>query len=231
MARYLLIIIAVLSCVPATGQGTYARKDKWEFSVFAGAGYRGQDVFLTSFEGGVARNVTLKFAPGYIAGVRISENLGERLGAELDYSLANQPVEFQNLTPTLPVVNFDHRVHNVSYTILFYGMKRDSRIRPYAGVGLGVSLYEPFGDSEKNAVALGLNLTTRWKAAGDFGGGVKVRTTSQTGLRFDVRDHVTGVPDFGLPHAGTLQTPGFNPNGKLHNWQLSVGFFYSFSGR
>ena len=231
MARYLLIMIAALSCVPAMGQATYGRKDKWEFSVFAGSSHRGQDVFPTPFEGGGTRNVTLRFATGYLAGVRISQNLGEYLGAELDYSLANQPVEFRNLTPTVQVVNLDHRVHNVTYTVLFYGLKRNSRLRPYAAVGPGISLYEPFGDSEKDAVALGLNLTNRWKFAGIFGGGVKFRTTEQTGFRFDVRDHITGVPDFGLPHAGSLQTPGFRPDGQLHNWQLSVGFFYSFSGR
>ena len=72
---------------------------------------------------------------------------------------------------------------------------------------------------------------SRWKAAGILGAGVKVRATEQTGFRFDVRDHITGVPDFGLPHSGTLQVPGFHPDGQLHNWQLSVGFFYSFSGR
>jgi outer membrane protein W len=232
MARYLLIMIAALSCVPAMGQGTaYGRKDKWEFSFFAGSSHRGEDVFATPSEGVGTRNVTLRFAPGYVAGVRISENLGEHFGAELDYSLANQPVELRNLSPTLQVLNLDHRVHSVAYTVLFYGLKRDSRLRPYAAVGPGISLYETFGESEDNAVALGLSLTNRWKAAGIIGGGVKFRTTEQTGFRFDVRDHITGVPDFGLPHAATIQTAGFRPDGQLHNWQFSVGFFYSLSGR
>ena len=229
MARYLLIMIAALSCVPAMGQP--GQKDKWEFSVFAGSNYRGQNVYPTPFEGVGSRNVTLRFAPGFMAGVRISENLGEHLGAEFDYSLSNQPIEFRNLTPTLQVLNIDHRVHNITYTILFYGLKRNSRVRPYALVGPGISLYESFGDSEKDAVARGLNLTNRWKAAGIFGGGVKFRATEQTGFRFDIKDHITGVPDFGLPHAGTVPKPGFRPDGQLHNWQLSVGFFYSFSGR
>lgn len=232
MARYLLIIIAALSCVPTMGQGPlYGRNDKWEFSVFAGSSHRGEHVFVTPFESVSTRNVTLRFAPGYLVGARITQNLGEHFGAELDYSLANQPLEFRNLTPTLQSVSLDHRVHNVTYTVLFYGLKRASRIRPYGLVGPGISLFEPFGESEKNALTLGLNLTNRWKVAGIVGGGVKVRTTEQTGFRFDVREHVTGVPDFGLPHAGTLQTPGFKPDGHSWNLQLSVGFFYSFSGR
>ncbi len=232
MARYLLIMITALSCASVMGQGSVAgRKDKWEFSVFAGSSHRGEHVCATPFEGVGSRNVTLRFAPGYMAGVRISENLGEYFGAELDYSLANQPVEFRNLSPTLQVVNLDHRVHSVAYTVLVYGLKRNSRVRPYGAVGPGISLYETFGDSEDNAVALGLSLTNRWKVAGIFGGGVKIRTTQRTGFRFDVRDHITGIPDLGLPHAGTLQAPGFRPDGQVHNWQFSAGFFYSFSSR
>jgi len=232
MARYLLIMIAALSCVPVMGQASvYGRNDKWEFSIFAGSSHRGEDVFETPFEGVGSRDVTLRFAPGYLVGARISQNLGQYFGAELDYSLANQPVEFRNLTPTLQVVNLDHRVHNVTYTILFYGLNRNSRIRPYGALGPGISLFEIFGESEDNAATLGLNLTNRWKVAGIVGGGVKVRATEQTGFRFDVRDHITGVPDFGLPHAGTIQNPGFRPEGQSHNWQLSFGFFYSFSGR
>ncbi len=232
MARYLLIMMTALTCVPVMGQGPlYGRTDKWEFAVFAGASYRGENVYPTPFEGGTTRDVTLRFAPGYLVGARITQNLGQYFGAELDYSLANQPVEFRNLTPTLQQVNLDDRVHSVTYTVLFYGLKRDSRLRPYGVVGPGISLFETFGESEKNAVSLGLNLTNRWKVAGIVGGGVKYRVTEQTGFRFDVRDHITGVPDFGLPHTGTIQTPGFRPDGELHNWQFSAGFFYSFSGR
>ncbi|MFB3904640.1 MAG: hypothetical protein ACE15E_14415 [Acidobacteriota bacterium] len=232
MARYLLIAIAALSCVPVMGQSpNYGRKDKWEFSIFAGSSHRGEDVYVTPFEGTLSRDVTLRFAPGYLVGARISENLGGRFGAELDYSLANQPVEFRNLAPTLLLLSLDQRVHNIAYTVLFYGLKRNSRLRPYAAVGPGISLYETFGTAEDNAAALGLNLKHRWKAAGIIGAGVKYRTTEETGFRFDVRDHITGVPDFGLPGAGTIQTAGFRPDGQLHNWQFSVGFFYSFSGR
>jgi len=232
MARYLLIMIAAVSCVPVMSQGSAdGRNDKWEASVFAGSGYRGEHVFATPFEGVGSRDVTVRFSPGYLVGARISENLGQYFGAELDYSLGNQPVEFRNLSPTLPLVNIDHRAHNIAYTVLFYGLKRNSRIRPYGAVGPGITLYETFGESEDDAEALGLTLTNRWKAALAVGGGVKYRVTEQVGFRFDVRDHITGVPDFGLPHSGTLQEPGFRPDGQLHNWQFSVGFFYSFYGR
>jgi len=207
------------------------QKDKWEVSIFAGVARGGEDVHVTPFEGVGSRDVTLRFAPGYLVGGRITQNLGDHFGAELDYSLANQPAEFRNLTPTLQLVHLDNRVHNITYTVLFYGMKRKSRIRPYAILGPGLSLYEPFGPSENVAEALGLNLVNRWKVAGIVGGGVKYRVFEQLGFRFDVRDHITEVPDFGLPDVGTLQTPGFRPDGQLHNWQFSTGFFYSWSGR
>ncbi|HXK62608.1 MAG TPA: outer membrane beta-barrel protein, partial [Acidobacteriota bacterium] len=230
--RYLLIIISGLFCFPLMAQAPFSyRNDKWELSFFTGSSHRGDDIYVTPLEGGGTRDVGLRFASGYLIGGRITENLGQHFGAELDYSLSNQPVQFRNLAPLIPAVNFDHRVHSIAYTVLFYGLKRKNRIRPYAAIGPGISLYDSFGDLEGVAATKGLTLKDRWKAAFIVGGGVKFRVGEQVGLRFDVRDHITGVPDFGFPERGTAQDPGFRPEGQLHNWQFGVGVFYSFSGR
>jgi hypothetical protein len=60
---------------------------------------------------------------------------------------------------------------------------------------------------------------------------VKYHATEEVGFRFDVRDNFTGVPGYGLPEVGTAQKAALLPDGMLHNWQFSVGFFYSFRGR
>jgi opacity protein-like surface antigen len=234
MARYLLILVMALTFIPVAAQPPGVirpESEKWEFSIFAGSSHRGGDIFLTPGEGVAARNVGLDFASGYLVGARITENLGDRFGAELDYSLANQPLQFTDLAPGLSSVDLSHRVHSITYSILVYGLDRRSRLRPYGAVGPGVSLFETYGDSENRARAQGLALRDRWKFGMTLGAGVKYHLAGNTGFRFDVKDHVTGVPDFGLPRTATLLNPGFKPEGRLHNWQISVGFFYGFSGR
>ncbi|RPI20622.1 MAG: hypothetical protein EHM61_26650 [Acidobacteria bacterium] len=226
MPRYVLIMIVVgLFCLPLMAQAPSGHaNDKWEVSIFVGSSNGGDDIYPTSVEGSGTRDVGLRFAPGYLVGGRITQNLGQYLGAELDYSLANQPAEFSNLSPFIQTLSLDHRVHNVTYTVLFYGLKPNSRIRPYGFIGPGISYYDTFGVEQGPPV----EITDRWKVAGIWGGGVKYWALDHVGFRFDVRDHITGVPDFGLPERGTVTTAAFDPEGMLHNWQFSVAFFYSF---
>jgi len=238
MPRYLLILVIALSAGSATAQpGRTEKVEKWEFSFFYGVSSRGDKVYPTPFTTSGAgsatqlRNVGLNFAPGYMVGARITENLGKRYGAELEYNMANQPIQFTNLTPLLARLDIQQRVHDINYTILFYGFDRTHKLRPYALVGPGVAFYEPYGDSVVRAVAAGVPVKDRWQMGAVFGGGVKYHITKSTGFRFDVRDHFTGVPSYALPATGTATAAAFLPEGKLHNWQFSVGFLYSFSGR
>jgi opacity protein-like surface antigen len=234
MVRYLLLLITAFTCIPALAQAPVVippESEKWEFSIFAGSSHRGGDVFATPGEGTGARNVGLDFASGYMVGARITENLGQRLGAELDYTLANQPLQFTDLAPGLPSLGLSHRVHGITYTILVYGTGRRSGLRPYAAVGPGVALYETYGDSENRAIAQGLTLKDRWKFGMSLGGGVKYHLRREFGFRADIKDFITGVPDLGLPQTATPTSPGFRSDGRLHNWQLSIGFFYGFQGR
>ncbi len=240
MHRYLLVLstlVCILISTVGLAQPTRPNEHKWEVSIFAGSSHRGDGIFITPFSDTAvppavtSNNVGLSFASGYAIGARVTENLGKYFGAELEYSLSNQPLVFTNLTPDIARVSVDHRVHQITYVVLVYGLPRSSRLRPYGVVGPGVSLYEFFGDNEDDAVANGVNLKDRWKFGATFGGGVKYRVAEKFGVRFDVRDHMTGVPDFGLPALGTAAAPGFRPDGRLQNWQFTIGLSYLFSDR
>lgn len=232
MPRYLLalsvLVFTLISTAALAQQPIQPDEHKWEFSVFAGSSHRGDDVYFTPFASGTTAAVGLNISAGYVVGARVTENLGKHLGAEFEYSLSNQPILFSNLTPQLPRVEVDHRVHQLTYTILFYAVPRGARLRPYGLVGPGASLFEFFGSGEDDAVAKGVNLKDRWKFGMSFGGGVKYRIANNLGFRFDVRDHVTGVPDFGLPSSGTAVAPGFRPDGRLQNLQVTIGLSYYF---
>jgi opacity protein-like surface antigen len=239
MPRHLFILVLALLSASAAAQPAPAEKsEKWEFSVFYGVSSRGEHLFATPFATTVdnkptteLRNVGLNFASGYIVGARITENLGDRFGAELEYNLANQQLRFTHLTPALAQLDVQHRVHGISYTVLVYGTDRKHKLRPYGAVGPGIAFYDAYGSSVAKAVAAGVPIKDRWQMGAVVGGGVKYRATKNTGFRFDVRDHFTGVPSYGLPEKGADQKAALLPEGKLHNWQFNVGFFYSFSGR
>jgi hypothetical protein len=52
----------------------------------------------------------------------------------------------------------------------------------------------------------------------------------QTAFHFDVKDYLSGVPSYGLPHSaqvvnGVFQ-PGFASQGVLQNLTLNVGIVY-----
>jgi len=201
---------------------------EWEFSIYFGAGFIGDTSGATPIAGGEElRLVTLDYTSGFSAGVRLTQNLGKRLGAELEYTFSNQPLAFLNLTPDLPRYDASHDVHTFQYNILFYGFDRSSRLRPYGQVGGGAQLFYIGGSSKNDALTRGIVFTETWKFAANFGGGVKYLVGKDWGFRFDFRDVLSGAPDYGLPPTAGETTAGFRPNVMLQNWQVNVGFFYT----
>jgi opacity protein-like surface antigen len=206
-------------------------QNSWEVSIFAGVSGLSDKTLVTPGEGGTTRDVGLKFDSGYLLGVQIGENFAPYFGAALEYSLANQPLLFVNLSPSIPLLELDQKVHDFVYNVLFYPIKRQGRYIPFASIGIGASLFWVSSDPVDDALLQGVDLKNRWKFAFSYGGGVKFPMGPEWGLRLDVRDHVTGVSDYGLPSTAPLLGAGLRPNGVLHNWQLSGGLLYTFGDR
>lgn len=230
-----LLLVAATDLAPAQVVSP-TRPDQWEFSGFFGvASLEGASSFLSQVADGSANLVTLESEPGYLVGVRVTENLGKFFGAELEYSFANQPATFANLSAILPSFNLSQRVHTITYNGVVYLTPRGSKIRPYGTAGVGASLFQLTDDTDNRGVLEGLDLRDRWKLAVSWGGGVKVYSGRRWGFRLDFRDTVTGVPDYGIPRMSQvvngLPTPAFRPDGLFHRLQFSGGFLFTFSGR
>lgn len=231
-----LILCFVLCLQTLQAQSGPAVHKKWEFSFFGGLSELGENTALTPVQGQEQlREVGISYATGYALGARVTENLGQHLGAELEYVFANQPLRFRNLSPSLPTLNLDHRAHKLSYSILYYLSDRTRRIRPFASVGAGATFYQITGEGNAEALNRGVDLRDRWKFAFSFGAGVKFLSSENWGLRADFRDQVTGTPSYGLPAASPVVSgrieEGFRPDGVQHNWHLGLGFFYSWDRR
>lgn len=97
-------------------------------------------------------------------------------------------------------------VHQGFYDFLAYATPAGSRIRPFAAGGVQFSTFYPPG----TAVFAGDGST---KFGFNYGGGLKVKLTGRFLARLDVRDYVSGKPDFGLP----------NESGLLNQLEVSGG--------
>ena len=204
---------------------------KWEFSILAGAGSLSGRASGPTASGSGSSLLSFDYDAGYALGFGVIENLADRFGAEMRYGISNLPLTAASLTAEPATPEQAHYVHGLIYSLLVYpqGWKR-GRLVPYALAGLGASLFQPSDDSE--APARGMGLKNRWKLAGELGGGVKLYLDRSWSLRYEVRDRITGVPDYGLP---TSLTPADGPgavlpsNGRLHHWQFHVGLTYGFT--
>jgi hypothetical protein len=107
------------------------------------------------------------------------------------------------------VTEIDISIHNLSYNFVAHATRRDARVRPFVTGGVGLTAFVPPNrgrPAEGGENEFGYN----------YGGGIKFLVSEEFGVRFDVRDHVTGKPFFR------------NTNRKLHNLEVSVTFSFLF---
>ncbi|MGW8179921.1 MAG: hypothetical protein ACWGQW_14345, partial [bacterium] len=124
----LYLFAAFLSTSKAQNPADTGYKE-WEASFFVGFSAASDQTSLTPIEGqSSARPVGLAYKDGYLLGGRITQNLGSHFGAELEYSFADQPLNFIDLTPTLPDLKVDHGIHSIIYSALIYPFDRTKRL-------------------------------------------------------------------------------------------------------
>jgi outer membrane protein with beta-barrel domain len=144
---------------------------------------------------------TLKLGDGLRISARFSINNWRFLGHEFGYGYDRSALDFGSAGKS------GMSIHQGFYDFMAYATPEGSFIRPFVCAGGGFSSFFPPGTS-----AFSGNGFTKFGY--NYGGGVKVKLSPIYGLRFDVRDYVSGKP-FG----------DFIPNvrGKLHNIEVSAG--------
>jgi hypothetical protein len=72
-----------------------------------------------------------------------------------------------------------------------------------------------------------VTLTADNKFGFNYGGGIEWKMARILGLRFDVRDHLTGSPHFGLASMATATEPAVFPvSGIAHGLEYSAGLVF-----
>jgi opacity protein-like surface antigen len=221
--------------VAANAQSSAPEHRQWEFGAFGATSALGEHTSTTpqvGVIGATSREVTLKYSFAAEMGAWFSENLGEHWGANLEYRFSNQPLTFTNLADTIPTFNARQSIHRIAYEMLYYPLSPDHRARPYVFAGPGINLFHINQNSRNAASQLGMQLTSPWKATLNWGGGLKYLIQDHVAVNVHLIDTVSGVPKYGLPSSAQFSpgqiSPGFDPKGLMHNWQLGFGLAYQF---
>lgn len=152
---------------------------------------------LRTFEDGL---IPATLGKGVRIGARLVTNSWVFLGHEFSYAGQRTSLKIGS-NPSDGMT-----VQNLYYNFVAHATPSGSFIRPFGTVGAGVSVFFPPGASSFSGG--GDN-----KFGYNYGGGLKFKLSDRFGLRFDLRDHVTGKP-FDLA----------NSSGKLHNVEYSSTF-------
>jgi len=237
MKRTFLLLLAAIGsiAVASNAQDAGAVFQKFEAGAFGSLSSMGDYTRATpqvDDSGTTSRDVGLKYSNAAVFGVRITENLGEHWGANLEYSFSNQPLMFSNLGADIPTFKARHSIHRTPYEILYYPLLNYRGARPYVFVGPGVNLFHIHKSSKNAASDLGMRLTSPWKATFNWGGGLKYILQDHVIVDAHFTGTFSGIPQYGLPSSGTFtsdqSTPGFDAHGLMHNWQVGVGLSYKF---
>jgi Outer membrane protein beta-barrel domain len=151
---------------------------------------------------GMAANLTgtqYKVGDGFRVTARFTLNTRRFIGHEFGYGYSRT---------TLGAVGFSGTqsmpTHQGFYDFLLYGTPEGSKIRPFITGGAQFTTFVPPGGSVYSG-------TTKY--GGNFGAGIKVKTSPMFMLRLDVRDYAMGKP-FDL----------INQSGTLHDIEVTAGF-------
>ncbi len=233
--------IAILIASHAFGQIVQRNKpprpDKWEVSFFAGYALVSDEEFVTaviddaSGEVVSTQAIDVDFDAGPAFAFRVTDNFSRFFGAELEYAFSNHGSVFRNILPDpSPVLDVDQRLHKLTYSALVYPLGREGRIIPFGLAGAGATYFQVSTNQDELALTNRVDLRNRWKFAFTYGGGLKFRVDEKWAIRFDARNQVTQVPDYGLPREIRISadsfSPGFRSEGSFQNWQFGAGLTY-----
>lgn len=164
---------------------------KWEFGVDGGAGFL-NNVAVT----GGTTSATAGFAPGFVAGAFLGENLYSHFSGEIRYEFMQSNLQ---LTSAGQNAQFDGAAHALHYDVVYHtgGASTEKPVQLFGAVGGGVKVFVGTGTEEA------------WQPLSQFGyftktqtvkpmltaaAGVNFRLGSKLFLRAEIRDFASAFP-------------------------------------
>lgn len=168
------------------------------------------------------------YAPGGMVTVGAEYTPGTILGFEGAYGYGRNNLRITNLQATPSTeTGFGVRVQRFSGNLVLHSPIALIGLRPYITGGLEYDHFAPTSAAKAQAYAEGFAgqsavLGAANKIGVNAGGGVEWSILPLIGLRFDLRDHITGTPTYGLPQESTTSAI-FPVSGKANKFEFSAG--------
>ncbi|MCH8320069.1 MAG: outer membrane beta-barrel protein [Acidobacteria bacterium] len=167
--------------------------------------------------------------------LRGSLDLSKHWTLEGDYSFGRNDQRItQDTGGVIEQRDFKVNVGQVQLNFVRFFTDNESRIRPFFSAGLGAVRFNPT-DEAKSAALSGdfladpTQLTSSIDISFAVGGGLEARLNRWLGLRFDLKDHMSAIPRFGLEESSSGPGGIFFPvNGIVHNVEAAAGIVFYF---
>ncbi|HLW54253.1 MAG TPA: outer membrane beta-barrel protein [Candidatus Angelobacter sp.] len=174
------------------------------------------------------------FATGGKFGVRVTGNLNSRFAVEGAYSYGTNNLRIIDVGPPAVTRPFGTRLHQITGNGLYYFSDEPKKgLKPFVTAGLGLARFNPTSKAKSAATVEFVNapatINGNTKLEFNFGGGAEATITDHWGARVDLRDHIAGIPHFGIPQAPAAGIADFFPvNGVVNDVELSGGVVFHF---
>lgn len=213
MKKLNLIPLLVAGLLPVS-----AMAQKWEVGAVGGGSFYTK----TDVKKGDA-SVNASFAPGFVAGVVLGQDMGRYWGGEIRYTYLRNDAK---LDGSGGKAEFGAQAHMIHYDFLLHLSPSGSKTRPYISFGAGIKHYRGTGaeavTQQLSEFAL-LTRSTDTTPVAVVGFGVKIKVGEKSVVRVEVKDNISPAPS-------KIITPnrGASLSGWLHNFTPMVGVTYIF---
>jgi hypothetical protein len=182
MRVFAFAVLMISAATAASGQG-------WEFGAVGGVGFL-NSVSATSAGG----SATAGFAPGFVAGAFVAQNLFHRLSGELRYEYMESNLR---LSAGGQTAQFSGGAHAIHYDIVIHTKPSESRTQFFGALGGGAKGFIGTGSEEAVQPLSQYGYFTSTKAFKPMltvGAGVTWALRPKLFLRAEVRDFITPFP-------------------------------------
>ncbi len=215
---FVSLVVLVLLC--ATPQAFGQESKQIKVTIFGGGSFLKAD---RTFNVGTGNNPVLtNYANGGKLGFRGTVDLSKHFALEGTYAFGRNNFQATQLSgPGAGTQAFGTRVQQMAGNMLVYIASTD-KFRLFGTGGIGLGRFSPTDAAVAALQTSGTTVVPDNKVDFNFGGGFETRLSSWLGARFDVRDHLSGIPTYGLPQSST--TGAFYPvTGRVHNIETTLG--------
>jgi hypothetical protein len=215
---FVSLVVLVLLCATTQAFGQESKQIK--VTIFGGGSFLKAD---RTFNDSTGNPILTNYANGGKLGFRGTVDLSKHWALEGTYAFGRNNFQATQVSgPGAGTQAFGTRVQQLAGNMLYYVTATD-KVRLFGTAGIGLGRFSPTDAAVAALQTSGTTIVPVSKADFNFGGGLETRLSSWLGARFDVRDHLSGIPTYGVPQSPSANGFYYPVTGRVHNIETTLG--------